>query len=69
MIIVNGYYLVERTDDSKVTGVTANEIYSGVMGNIGEVLELRDLRGVLIDNVDVWHRGDNISKVTMERID
>ncbi|MGA9290155.1 MAG: phospholipase D-like domain-containing protein [Anaerobacillus sp.] len=68
-IPAKGYYVVERTDDSTVTGVTANEIYSGALGNTGEVLELRDSSGAQIDNVDAWHSGDNASKATMERID
>ncbi|TKD72085.1 phospholipase D-like domain-containing protein [Pseudalkalibacillus hwajinpoensis] len=68
-IPANGYYLLERTDDSTVSEVSANEIYSGAMGNTGEVLELRDSGGALIDNVDAWHSGDNDTKATMERID
>lgn len=68
-IPANGYYLLERTDDRTVTEVSANEIYSGAMGNTGEVLELRDSGGALIDNVDAWHSGDNDTKATMERID
>ncbi|MBN8210409.1 lamin tail domain-containing protein [Bacillus sp. NTK071] len=68
-IPANGYYLLERTDDSTVSEVSANETYSGAMGNTGEVLELRDSGGALIDNVDAWHSGDNDTKATMERID
>ncbi len=64
-----GYFLLERTDDSTVSAVTANQIYSGALGNTGENLELRDASGVLIDQANAWHAGDNSTKATMERTD
>lgn len=63
-----GYYLLERTDDTTVPGVTADAFYSGALGNTGEVLELRDGSSTLIDSVDAWHAGDNTSKAAMSRI-
>jgi hypothetical protein len=68
-IPANSYYLLERTSDNTVAGITADLIYSGSLSNSGEVLELRDNQGNLIDTVNAWYAGDNNTKATMERID
>ncbi|MBH0230380.1 phospholipase D-like domain-containing protein [Halobacillus yeomjeoni] len=68
-IPANGYYLLERTDDSTVSGTAANLIYSGSLSNSGEILELKDAGSTLIDSVDSWYAGDNDTKATMERVD
>lgn len=65
------YFLLERTDDDSVFGISADLIYSGVLENNGEDLELKDESGNIIDNVDAgggWMAGNNESKRTMERI-
>lgn len=67
-IPANGYFILERTDDATVSGVSANQIYSGAMGNTGETFELKDSSGIVVDQVSAWHAGDNTSKATMERI-
>ncbi|MDD5164861.1 MAG: DUF2341 domain-containing protein, partial [Patescibacteria group bacterium] len=66
------FFILERTDDEAIKNVTADQIYSGVLGNSGEDLELRDKNNNLIDEVDCtdgWFFGDNTTKATMERID
>ncbi|MFC3212415.1 phospholipase D-like domain-containing protein [Planomicrobium okeanokoites] len=68
-IAAGGYYLMERTSDSSVPGVAADLIYTGSMENGGEILELRDASGALIDSAEAWYAGDNTTKVTMERVD
>jgi phosphatidylserine/phosphatidylglycerophosphate/cardiolipin synthase-like enzyme len=68
-IPANGYFMLERTNDATVSEVSANQIYSGAMSNTGEIFELKDASGVVIDQVDAWHSGDNTTKATMERID
>lgn len=68
-IPANGYFLLERTDDTSVPGIPANLIYTGAMNNGGEYLELRDANTALIDEVDAWHAGDSANRATMERID
>lgn len=68
-IAANGYFLLERTDDSTVLGIAADLIYVGAMGNTGEDLSLKDGANVLIDRVDAWHAGDNTTNATMERTD
>jgi len=70
-IKANGLFLLERTDDESASGITADLIYSGALGNSGEILELRDREGILIDIIDAsagWPAGDNTTKQTMERI-
>ncbi|MCH4827099.1 phospholipase D-like domain-containing protein [Planococcus halocryophilus] len=68
-IAAGGYYLLERTNDNTVAGVAADLIYTGALDNGGEILELRDSSGVLIDSADAWYAGDNTAKATMERAD
>ncbi len=68
-IAAGGYYLLERTSDGSVPGFAADLIYTGSMGNGGEILELRDAAGTLIDSADAWYAGDNTAKATMERVD
>ncbi|MGP4081271.1 phospholipase D-like domain-containing protein [Pseudalkalibacillus sp. R45] len=65
----NGYYLLERTDDSTVSDVEADLIYSGALGNSNEILALKDNTGTSVDSVDDWYAGNNDTKATMERVD
>ena len=64
-IPAGGYFLLERTDDGSVPGVTADQIYTGALGNAGEVLALRDGGAVLHDSVDAWYAGNNTTKATI----
>jgi phosphatidylserine/phosphatidylglycerophosphate/cardiolipin synthase-like enzyme len=68
VIPAKGYYLLEKTDDNSISGVTADLLYSGSLSNTGETLELRDPSGILVDQVNGWYAGDNTSKATMERV-
>ena len=68
------YYLLERTADTTVSNITANQIYTGALGNAGEDLELLGTSGRVVDAlgafaVGAWPAGDNTTKATMERID
>ncbi len=65
----NSYFLLERTDDHSVPGISADVIYTGALSNTAEDLQLIDPSGVAIDHVDAWHAGDNNTKATMERKD
>ena len=70
-IPANGFFLLERTDDTTVPDVAADLIYKGALGNNGEDLKLFDSSGNLIDETnfsDSWPAGDNTTKQTMERI-
>lgn len=69
-ISADGYFLLERTDDNSVPGVVANQIYTGVLGNSGEYLKLKDSSANVVDEVNCseeWFAGDNSTKQTMER--
>ncbi len=44
-----GFFLLERTDDTTVPGITANQIYTGALGNTGEELVLKDAEGNIVD--------------------
>lgn len=66
----NGFYLLERTDDSSVPDVEANQIYKGALSNSNEGLRLFNNQCNLIDEVfanSSWPAGDNGAKRTMER--
>ena len=71
VIKAQGYFLLERTDDSTVNTVTADQIYSGALGNEGEVLRLVNSAGTLIDTAgkadEKWLFGNSVGKVSMER--
>ncbi len=70
VIPVGGFYLLERTDDNTVLGITADKIYTGALSNAGEGLRLFDKNCGLIDEVFAapdWPAGDADYKKTMER--
>jgi hypothetical protein len=71
-ISANGFYLLERTDDTSVSYVSADQIYTGPLNNTGESLQLLDSLNDLVDQTNCsggWFAGDNTTKQTMERID
>jgi len=71
-IAAYGYYLLERTDDNSVPGITADKIYTGAMGDGGELMELRDGSSTLIDTANqagAWFAGSTTNRSTMSRID
>jgi len=71
-ITSRGFYLLERTDDNTLPNIPANQVYAGALNNNGEILELYDSLGNLIDSANCqsgWLAGDNSTKQTMERKD
>ena len=67
-----GYYLLERTDDTSVPGVTADKIYTGAMVDGGEELVLRDDASNVIDTANqtgAWFAGTTTNRATMSRND
>lgn len=66
-----GFFLLERTDDDTVPHVSADQLYTGAMGNAGEVLTLTNAAGVEVDRVDgagEWAiGGDNTTKYTLQK--
>jgi PKD repeat protein len=69
VITAQSYFLLERTDDETVPERSAEQIYSGSLGNEGEGLSLVDENGAVIDSIDVgpWLAGNNDNKKTMAR--
>ncbi len=67
-----GFFLLERSDDNALPGISADLIYTGPLNNSGEILELYDENSNLIDTASFssgWLAGDNTTKQTMERVD
>lgn len=67
-----GYFLLERTNDSTISDILADQIYTGALSDSGEILELRDETGNLWDkvsNIGNWYAGNKTSRSAMERID
>ncbi len=65
----NGYFLLERTDDTTVPDVTADQIFTGAFGNEGETLLLKDGDGTTIDTISAaggWPAGDSVTHETMQ---
>ena len=70
-----GFLLLERTDDSTVSDVAADVIYTGALANTGVMLHLVDPTGAVVDRVDLaawgWPGGGgrdaSIPHATMER--
>src|SRR3989338_9401426 len=71
-IPAGGYFLLERTDEDTIPEISADQIYTGALGNNGEWLKLYNNNGAVIDEVNAaasWPAGDNTTKQTMERVD
>jgi len=72
-IPAHGFFLLERTDDTTVSDITADQTYAGDLVNTGESLTLRDGSAQVIDTANgdggAWPAGDNTNKSTMERRD
>jgi hypothetical protein len=69
-IPANGFYLLERTDDTTLPDIKADQIYTGSLSNSGQDLWLYDTQNNIIDEADFyqgWAYGDNTTKQTMER--
>ena len=66
------YYLLERLDDTTVSNIDANKLFTGVLNNTpGDILKLFDAQGRLIDmansNGGDWPAGLDSNKRSMER--
>jgi len=72
VIPAGGYFLLERTDDTTIADIPADQIYVGNLSNSGEQLVLRDAEGRVIDTADGrggWPAGNATARASMERID
>lgn len=70
-ILGYSYFLLERTDDTTIADLFADQIYTGSLKNGGESLELTDPSGAVIDSANAtggaWPAGDSSSRASMER--
>ena len=67
----NEFYILERIDDTTVSHILADKIYTGVLNNTNESLRLFNESCDLIDQALAdpdWGAGDNSEKRTMERL-
>jgi hypothetical protein len=66
-----GYYLLERTDDTTISDIPADQIYTGEMTNDSEVLRLYNPNSGLVDTANsdggAWPAGSTTSYRSMER--
>jgi len=68
-----GFFLLERSDDNTVADITADQIFKGYLLDSGEILELRDATGTLVDTANAdggpWPAGQaSPERRSMERI-
>ncbi|HLE05669.1 MAG TPA: lamin tail domain-containing protein, partial [Anaerolineales bacterium] len=67
----HSFFLLERTDDSSVSDIAADEIYTGNLSNAGESLWLTDSDDVLTDSANAsggaWPAGNSSTRASMER--
>jgi uncharacterized repeat protein (TIGR01451 family) len=65
------YYLLERSDDTTVSDIAANQIYVGDLGNSSEILQLIDPLNRVVDtansNGGIWPAGNSSTFGSMER--
>ncbi len=70
-IAAQGCFLLERTDDTTISDIGADQIYTGDLKNSGEWLLLFDADSLVADEVRCdtsgWFAGSNAPKRTMER--
>lgn len=70
VIPASGYYLLERTDDESVPGISADKTYEGALGNTAEGLRLFNPSCALVDEAAAapsWPAGEAGTRRTMER--
>jgi hypothetical protein len=70
VVPANGFYLLERTDDSSVPGMSLNKKYSGALSDTDESLRLFNSGCELVDEAKAeenWPAGDKDNRKTMER--
>jgi len=73
VIPAGGFFLLERTDDSTVSDIAADQIYTAALSNEGRAILLRDPSGRVIDSANgdggAWPAGEAETHASMERLD
>ncbi|MBI5842794.1 MAG: lamin tail domain-containing protein [Chloroflexi bacterium] len=66
-----GYFLLERTDETTVSNITADQIYTGDLLDAGEILILYNAVGERVDTANIdggsWPAGSATNQRSMER--
>ncbi len=66
-----GSVILERTNDTTISDITASKIYTGALRNSGDVVILENSDGYAVDRMNFyslgWPAGDNTAKYTMVR--
>ncbi|OGO16382.1 MAG: hypothetical protein A2Z14_04385 [Chloroflexi bacterium RBG_16_48_8] len=70
-IAPHAYFLLERTNNSTIADIEADQIYTGNLENSGETLWLKDPSGYTIDSANedggAWPAGNSAARASMER--
>jgi hypothetical protein len=72
VITPRGYHLLERTDDTTISDVAADQVYHGSLLDAGESLTLTNEVGAVVDVVQAsggWPAGWHLLRHSMERVD
>lgn len=77
VIPAKGFYLLERSNDQTINDIEADFIYTGGLGNSGEILVLKNAEGKIVDLVgskgEKWAAGTasdgDVPYASMERVD
>lgn len=71
-IPAGGYYLLERLNDDTVKGITADQIYTGALGDSSETLQLINVSSDVVDTANTdgsgWPAGTTSPRCSMERV-
>lgn len=71
VIFPHSYFLLERSDDSTIKSIKADQIYQGSLLNSGQDIALKDAFGNIIDFCQAqsgWPAGSSSLRKSMERI-
>jgi hypothetical protein len=60
-ISAGGYFLLERTDDQSISNISADLLYTGSLGDEGEILWLIGLAGEIVDSANAVRPGRPVS--------
>ncbi len=72
ILAANDYYLLERGSDNAVQGNFADLVFTGDLGDTGEILRLRAPDGTIVDTANIgggsWYAGSSLPPRSMERV-
>jgi len=70
-IAAHGYFLLERSDDTTISDIVADQIFTEALSNDGEILRLKSPEGEVVDTANKdggsWPAGSVNTRGSMER--